>query len=89
MFLSCKYAALALPILAFTSASDPRCPTKSLTILMGDFSAKVGTDNTGYEDIMRRHGLGERNENETLRDDGNNDFCGDDDDDDETTYKTE
>lgn len=26
---------------------------------------------------------------ETLRDDGNNDFCGDDDDDDETTYKTE
>ncbi|VDP30451.1 unnamed protein product [Schistosoma margrebowiei] len=30
---------------------------------MGDFNAKVGTDNTGYEDIMGRHGLGERNEN--------------------------
>ncbi|VDP26766.1 unnamed protein product [Schistosoma margrebowiei] len=40
-----------------------KCPTKDLTILMGDFNAKVGTDNTGYEDIMRRYGLGERNEN--------------------------
>ncbi|VDO87290.1 unnamed protein product [Schistosoma margrebowiei] len=30
---------------------------------MGDFNAKVGTDNTGYEDIMGRQGLGERNEN--------------------------
>ncbi|VDP73634.1 unnamed protein product [Schistosoma curassoni] len=40
-----------------------KCPTKDLTILMGDFNAKVGVDNTGYEDIMRRHGLGERNEN--------------------------
>ncbi|VDP33361.1 unnamed protein product [Schistosoma margrebowiei] len=38
-------------------------PTKDLTILMGDLNAKVGMDNTGYEDIMERHGLGERNEN--------------------------
>ncbi|VDP44631.1 unnamed protein product [Schistosoma margrebowiei] len=38
------------------------CPTKDLTILMGDFNAKVGADNTGYEDIMGQHGLGERNE---------------------------
>ncbi|VDO76957.1 unnamed protein product [Schistosoma margrebowiei] len=30
---------------------------------MGDFNAKVGMDNTGYEDIMGRHGLGKRNEN--------------------------
>ncbi|VDO90817.1 unnamed protein product [Schistosoma margrebowiei] len=30
---------------------------------MGDLNAKVGIDNTGYEDIMGRHGLGERNEN--------------------------
>ncbi|VDP50185.1 unnamed protein product [Schistosoma margrebowiei] len=29
-------------------------------ILMGDFNAKVGTDNTGYEDIMGRHGLGRK-----------------------------
>ncbi|VDO51213.1 unnamed protein product [Schistosoma margrebowiei] len=40
-----------------------KCQTKDLTILMGDFNAKVGTDNTGYEDIMGLHGLGERNEN--------------------------
>ncbi|VDO74918.1 unnamed protein product [Schistosoma margrebowiei] len=40
-----------------------KCQTKDLTILMGEFKAKVGTDNTGYEDIMGRHGLGERNEN--------------------------
>ncbi|VDP22533.1 unnamed protein product [Schistosoma margrebowiei] len=40
-----------------------RCPTKDLTILMGDFNFKVGMDNNGYEDIMGRHGLRERNEN--------------------------
>ncbi|VDP58293.1 unnamed protein product [Schistosoma curassoni] len=39
-----------------------KCPTKDLIILMGDLNAKVGTDNTGYEDIMGRHGLGERKE---------------------------
>ncbi|CAH8469868.1 unnamed protein product [Schistosoma intercalatum] len=38
-------------------------PRKDLTILMGDLTVKVGIDNTGYEDIMGRHGLGERNEN--------------------------
>ncbi|VDO62052.1 unnamed protein product [Schistosoma margrebowiei] len=40
-----------------------KCPTKDLTILMGDLNVKVGMDNIGYEDIMGRHGLGERNEN--------------------------
>ncbi|VDP30527.1 unnamed protein product [Schistosoma margrebowiei] len=40
-----------------------KCPRKDLTILMGGLNAKVGIDNTGYEDIMRQHGLGERNEN--------------------------
>ncbi|VDP53602.1 unnamed protein product, partial [Schistosoma curassoni] len=30
---------------------------------MGDLNAKVGIDNTGYEDIMGRYGLGQRNEN--------------------------
>ncbi|VDO97151.1 unnamed protein product [Schistosoma margrebowiei] len=40
-----------------------KCQTKDLTILMGDFNAKVGTDNTGYEDIMGRHELGERKGN--------------------------
>ncbi|CAH8515125.1 unnamed protein product [Schistosoma haematobium] len=37
-----------------------KCPRKDLTILMGDLNAKVGIDNSGYEDIMGRHGLGER-----------------------------
>ncbi|VDO59432.1 unnamed protein product [Schistosoma margrebowiei] len=41
-----------------------KCPRKDLTILMGDLNAKVGIDNPGYEDIMGRHGLGQRNENE-------------------------
>ncbi|VDP59559.1 unnamed protein product [Schistosoma curassoni] len=40
-----------------------KCPRNNLTILMGDLNAKVGIDNTGYKDIMGRHGLGERNEN--------------------------
>ncbi|VDP64730.1 unnamed protein product [Schistosoma curassoni] len=36
---------------------------KDLTILMGDLNAKVGIDNTGYEDIMGQHGMGKRNGN--------------------------
>ena len=40
-----------------------RQKTKDITILMGDFNAKIGADNTGYEDIMCRHGLGEWSEN--------------------------
>uniref|UniRef100_A0A183KJT2 Endo/exonuclease/phosphatase domain-containing protein n=1 Tax=Schistosoma curassoni TaxID=6186 RepID=A0A183KJT2_9TREM len=42
---------------------DKKCPAKNLTILMGDLNVMVGMDNTGYEDIMGRHGLRERNEN--------------------------
>ncbi|VDO60844.1 unnamed protein product [Schistosoma margrebowiei] len=41
-----------------------KCPRKDLTILMGDLNAKVGIDNTGYEDIIGQHILGERNESE-------------------------
>ncbi|VDP28187.1 unnamed protein product [Schistosoma margrebowiei] len=41
-----------------------KCQTKDLTILVGDFNAKVGMDNTGYEDIMGLHGLAEINEND-------------------------
>ncbi|XP_073714068.1 uncharacterized protein [Misgurnus anguillicaudatus] len=36
---------------------------KDVTILMGDFNAKVGKDNIGYEEVMGRHGLGNMNEN--------------------------
>ncbi|VDP21245.1 unnamed protein product [Schistosoma margrebowiei] len=40
-----------------------KCRRNDLTILMGDLNAKVGIDNTGYEDIMGRHALRQRNEN--------------------------
>nr|KAG5689204.1 hypothetical protein BaRGS_014860 [Batillaria attramentaria] len=30
---------------------------------MGDFNAKIGSDNTGYEEVMGTYGLGELNEN--------------------------
>ncbi|VDO88365.1 unnamed protein product [Schistosoma margrebowiei] len=40
-----------------------KCPEKDVTILMTDLNSKVRMDNTGYEDIMGRHGLGERNKN--------------------------
>ncbi|MEE4247398.1 MAG: reverse transcriptase domain-containing protein [Kangiellaceae bacterium] len=37
-----------------------------VNILMGDFNAKVGSDNRGYEEVMGRHALGDRNENGEL-----------------------
>ena len=30
---------------------------------MGYFNAKIGSNNTGYEEVMGIHGLGEMNEN--------------------------
>lgn len=36
---------------------------KDMNIPMGDFNAKIGSDNAGYEDIMGTHGLGQMNEN--------------------------
>ncbi len=36
---------------------------KDVNILMGDFNAKIGADNTGYEEVMGLHALGEMNEN--------------------------
>ena len=40
-----------------------KCPVKDVNILMGYFNAKIGKDNTGYEEVMGKHGLGEINEN--------------------------
>ena len=34
-----------------------------MNILIGDFNAKVGVDNTGFEDCMGKEGLGQMNEN--------------------------
>lgn len=33
-----------------------------LVIVMGDFTSKTGSDNQGYEEVMGRHGVGERND---------------------------
>jgi hypothetical protein len=37
--------------------------TTVIRIVMGDMNAKVGSDNTGYELVMGKHGLGEMNNN--------------------------
>ena len=36
---------------------------KDVTVVMGDFNAKIGGDNTGYQEIMGIHALGTLNEN--------------------------
>ncbi|VDP36493.1 unnamed protein product, partial [Schistosoma curassoni] len=41
------------------------CRTKDMTIVMGDLNVKVGMENIGYENIMRRLGLGEKNETDS------------------------
>jgi len=35
---------------------------QDLNFLMYDFSAKIRSDNTGYDEVMGSHGLGEMNE---------------------------
>ena len=40
-----------------------KLPKKDVNIVMGDANAKIGVDNTGYEDIMGKHGLGTMNNN--------------------------
>ena len=40
--------------------------TRDITIIMGDINAKVGTDNTGFEEVMGTKGLGTINENGEL-----------------------
>ena len=37
--------------------------SKDITVLMGDFNAKIGDNNMGYEETMGKHGLGTMNEN--------------------------
>ena len=31
---------------------------KDVTILMGDFNAKIGSNNRGYEEVIGTHGIG-------------------------------
>lgn len=40
-----------------------RSGARDITVLMGDFNAKTGSDNTGYEEVMGVHGLGQMNNN--------------------------
>jgi len=43
-------------------------PSYDMKIVMGDFNAKIGEDNEGYEDVMGRQALGRINDNgERLR----------------------
>lgn len=41
-------------------------PNKDITILMGDFNAQVGQNNTDYENVMGKHATGSCNENGEL-----------------------
>ena len=43
-----------------------KCSEKDITILLGYMMAKVGNENTGYEQVMGKHGLGTMNENGEL-----------------------
>ena len=38
-------------------------PERNVIIVMGDFNAKIGSDNRSYEEIMGQQGLGEMNDN--------------------------
>ena len=40
-----------------------KCSEKDITIFLGDMHAKVGNENTGYEQVMGKHGIGTMNEN--------------------------
>ena len=43
-----------------------KIPKKDPVIIMGDFNAKIGSENTGREQVMGRHGEGEINANGEL-----------------------
>ena len=38
-------------------------PSRDINMMIGDLNAKIGDDNTGYEEVMGREGLGEMNDN--------------------------
>lgn len=48
------------------SAVLEEIPREELILMTGDFNAKVGTENAGFEDIMGKEGLSTRNENGEL-----------------------
>ena len=40
------------------------CPRRNIAIMMGDINAKIGSDNTGHEEIKGERGIGEMNDND-------------------------
>ena len=40
-----------------------KVPKRDLTILLGDLNAKIGSDNSGLEQVMGKHGIGTMNDN--------------------------
>ncbi|XP_062557571.1 craniofacial development protein 2-like [Armigeres subalbatus] len=52
-----------------------KIPKGVIKIYMGNFNAKIGSDNTDYESVIGRHGLGEMSENGELL----AEFCGNND----------
>lgn len=48
-----------------------QAPKRDILIIMGDFNAKIGNDNTNKELVMGKHGVGEQNENGEIF----TDFC--------------
>ena len=40
-----------------------RIPRHDIALIMGDMNAKVGSDNSGYEECMGKHGMGDRTDN--------------------------
>ncbi|XP_058449164.1 craniofacial development protein 2-like [Malaya genurostris] len=57
------------------NATVDRIPKGDIMICMGDFNAKIGSDNSNYERFMGRHDLGEMSENGELF----AEFCGNND----------
>ena len=52
--------------LQLQSVIDETFSARDVNILMGDLNAKVGSDNTGFEEARGCHGLGHMNENGEL-----------------------
>ena len=44
-------------------AAKEKVPRHNICIIMGDFTANVGGDNSNFEGTMGKHGIGERNDN--------------------------
>ena len=47
-------------------AVKDKIPKHNLCIIMGDFNAKVGRDNTAFERTVGRNGMGDKDENGQL-----------------------